>query len=773
MKWRWKMALAFAAVSALVVLLVGFSDDEVQRAAEQTRRDLRKAGFKTELSEFDFSATPEEQRRAAVLAPALRGPRPSALGEEPNLLPAIGTNAALVLWQQPALTTRSGGDLWSLLEESLDTERTFLDRAREAALAGPIRFHLDSSQGTSMLLPHLASLKSTLQSLSRRTLLDLHAGRRDEAWTNLLAATRLVTAWDTEPVEICQGVRVACASLAFNATWQVLQAEGSTDDQLARLQQEWSSVGFLARLPEAAAFERATWAAACRTERQQPLTRPAIPVGEWLTSPWGSFNGLLYYVRQIRYRHHGSFDDERDLLLHYRDREQELRLALNRTGWLDMRQLPVAVPPPPVRPKRSGSSALDMLRTRQRILQHTGSGQTLLERAVEAESRRRVLVTAIALERYRVRHGSLPKSLAELAPDLVPAVPVDFIDGQPLRYQPQSDGHFVLYSVGLDGRDDGGTLAQPKAAGYAGMPGPHSGPAPADLVWPRPASASEVAEHDRRVQEAQASRRRQAEAAEEIARQREEADRRATVQRLLAAPAAGSGPEPTVRGRPLSELLRNPATAGESKPNLREMLTLRAVGGQEDPGIAAFELPISYAALTNLSLLRLLVDTEPGREARGARGEFQECARATNGNCLLLWNTLYDPPGQHALLAHLQYDRRGRDDSADLTGPVLPFVSSNVFYFDDPMAAEFGPKGAFLSARLAGTNATYSIELKSPTGEHITTLRGTSTNGLIRAHWDLVDDQGRKYTNESIETTWQVTLTEPETPPPPATHPPP
>jgi hypothetical protein len=89
------------------------------------------------------------------------------------------------------------------------------------------------------------------------------------------------------------------------------------------------------------------------------------------------------------------------------------------------------------------------------------------------------------------------------------------------------------------------------------------------------------------------------------------------------------------------------------------------------------------------------------------------------------------------------------------------------------MAAEFGPKGAFLSARLAGTNATYSIELKSPTGEHITTLRGTSTNGLIRAHWDLVDDQGRKYTNESIETTWQVTLTEPETPPPPATHPPP
>jgi hypothetical protein len=284
-------------------------------------------------------------------------------------------------------------------------------------------------------------------------------------------------------------------------------------------------------------------------------------------------------------------------------------------------------------------------------------------------------------------------------------------------------------------------------------------------VWPRPASAGETAEHDRRVEEAQASRRRQAEAEEEVARQREEADRHATVQRLLASSTGTPKPEPVLRGRPLSELLRNPGTAGDSKPSLREMLTLRPVGWQDDPGIAAFELPISYAALTNLSVLRLLVDTEPGREARGARGEFQECARATNGNCLLLWNTLYDPPGQHALLAHLQYDRRGRDDSADLTGPVLPFVSSNVFYFDEPMATTFGPRGAFFSARLAGTHATFSIELKSPTGEHLTTLRGTSTNGLVRAHWDLIDDQGRKYTNESFESTIQVTL--PDSAPPP------
>ncbi|MDB5296266.1 MAG: hypothetical protein JWO31_2249 [Phycisphaerales bacterium] len=68
------------------------------------------------------------------------------------------------------------------------------------------------------------------------------------------------------------------------------------------------------------------------------------------------------------------------------------------------------------------------------------------------------LVTAIALELYRRRHGAYPPTLDALVPDLLPAVPVDRVAGGPIRYK-LMNGKPVLYSVGIDGDDDGGRMA--------------------------------------------------------------------------------------------------------------------------------------------------------------------------------------------------------------------------------------------------------------------------------------------------------------------------
>ena len=43
-------------------------------------------------------------------------------------------------------------------------------------------------------------------------------------------------------------------------------------------------------------------------------------------------------------------------------------------------------------------------------------------------------------------------------PDLLATVPIDPIDGKPLRFRRLADG-VVIYSVGQDGRDDGGEIA--------------------------------------------------------------------------------------------------------------------------------------------------------------------------------------------------------------------------------------------------------------------------------------------------------------------------
>jgi hypothetical protein len=73
-------------------------------------------------------------------------------------------------------------------------------------------------------------------------------------------------------------------------------------------------------------------------------------------------------------------------------------------------------------------------------------------------ARGRCAVAAVAAERYRLRHGAWPSSLAALTPDLLQDVPADPFDGRPLRYKRLVDG-VVIYSVSLDTADNGGTLS--------------------------------------------------------------------------------------------------------------------------------------------------------------------------------------------------------------------------------------------------------------------------------------------------------------------------
>lgn len=75
----------------------------------------------------------------------------------------------------------------------------------------------------------------------------------------------------------------------------------------------------------------------------------------------------------------------------------------------------------------------------------------------------------VGLAMFRARHGAYPDSLDELAPEILAAPPVDPLHGLPFGYRTLSedpDGRpYLLYSFGLDRRDDGGReLADDRAA---------------------------------------------------------------------------------------------------------------------------------------------------------------------------------------------------------------------------------------------------------------------------------------------------------------------
>jgi hypothetical protein len=79
----------------------------------------------------------------------------------------------------------------------------------------------------------------------------------------------------------------------------------------------------------------------------------------------------------------------------------------------------------------------------------------------------RCAMAGVAAERYRIKHGQWPRALTDLIKEgLLPVVPTDPGDGRPLRYKVLPDG-VLIYSVGIDGVDNGGALNRenPAAAG--------------------------------------------------------------------------------------------------------------------------------------------------------------------------------------------------------------------------------------------------------------------------------------------------------------------
>jgi hypothetical protein len=75
----------------------------------------------------------------------------------------------------------------------------------------------------------------------------------------------------------------------------------------------------------------------------------------------------------------------------------------------------------------------------------------------ERTAQLRSLLVLLAVERYRLKMGQWPPKLDDLKPDLLADGPADPYDGKLLRYVKRADG-VTVYSVGPNGRDDGGTL---------------------------------------------------------------------------------------------------------------------------------------------------------------------------------------------------------------------------------------------------------------------------------------------------------------------------
>jgi hypothetical protein len=606
-----------------------------------------------------------------------------------------------------------------------------LDSAAAAALSGPFGFNLNADHGISILLPHLPGLKHFTEMFAGRSMVALRDGDPDAAWTNLLAATRVVTAWQVEPTEVSQNTRFNCLRTVYNLTWQALQAGKWSDARLAQLQREWESLDVFKPLPDTIAFLGASYVALLQRE-------------------------------DVAY----SDENETGLLVFYHDRELEMRRVLQTESWAQIRLLPditsatFAFPPGTNLPPR-----LRMLMESRRFsMAYSGGSVGLAGRAAEAEARRRLVITAIALERFHVQHGAYPQSLDALVPDLLKTLLLDFMNGQPMHYSLNGNEYFILYSVGLDGSDDGGKMLALSDDTPSIRQGTQRDP---DIVWPYPASAAQanayVADKAKRMEEAlAAAQKRGADHEAEV-----EAARRAATKELLNNPkyrkttwtgGESEGGELLYKGQPITQLFRN--TNSLSSPPLTQdtFLTLTPVVIGNEPQIIAYQVPIAYDRLTNnpRAHLSLLMDSSPDDNFENET-ELSGCERATNGDSLLVWNTAFEKPGLHAMQALLTLPTDDVDHELEIKGPALAFLSTNLCQFNADSSL-FSDTGANIFARVAESNAIFSIEIKTRAGNHVKTFTGGTTNGVIALEWDLVDDGGVRYTNNSFTSYFHITV---------------
>jgi hypothetical protein len=132
-----------------------------------------------------------------------------------------------------------------------------------------------------------------------------------------------------------------------------------------------------------------------------------------------------------------------------------------------------------------------------------GDTRTLVRNTVvrlgSAKIARQLAITGCALQRAKIRDGQYPATLKELVPQFVAAMPIDPVDGAPVRYRVNPDGSFLLYSVGENGVDEGGD-SEPDAQLENRYSAANSSrrmrwsyiTRGRDWVWPQPATESEI-----------------------------------------------------------------------------------------------------------------------------------------------------------------------------------------------------------------------------------------------------------------------------------------
>ncbi|MBN2022158.1 MAG: hypothetical protein JW809_05145 [Pirellulales bacterium] len=402
--------------------------------------------------------------------------------------------------------TKARDDAWSQLDEA--KSRPWSSRefpalaewlaANDAPLAlvveaskRPRRYDpLCCSEGIpliAVLLPAIQHYRNVALALCARAMLRLDEGRVDDAWRDLLSVHRLARLVGQGPTLVDALVATSVEEMACAADQALLQHARLAPGQLARIREDLDRLPAMpARADKIDSAERFTYldnVFVCSREGLASLGQvpDMVKLPDGSTLELSEWKGLKKTIHSL-VRHGAGTEIDWDVVL---------RLGNSWYDWIAgaYRQ--------PTRAQRR--EALRKLTDDLAALRRTAEDAESLDKLIAADPRKalserlgQVLLVmfiddfpstagaddrqtmrselnelGFALAAYRANRGAYPAKLTDLVPKYVAEVPKDlFTDGEP-HYRTEGDG-FVLYSVGVNGRDDGAKSYKdgPKENGY-------------------------------------------------------------------------------------------------------------------------------------------------------------------------------------------------------------------------------------------------------------------------------------------------------------------
>jgi hypothetical protein len=472
--------LRIAAVLVLVVAVLVLRASKPQVPSEIYKAALKAQGEKLTFAELTAARKPGSYASMKAVVAQIELLTNSWLSPGSlELRKAVAPGQVDPCWKRPAPVNNNGGRMsdWNQFSKEMARVAPQLALIREALLepdpdAGPPTGIFGGRR------VNFVAMRLAAQWLAAAAVCQLHEGHLEEALQNIEALARLAAAHRDEYTLVSQMIRVAISGLGLYVTWEALQAPGWTEPELARLQQAWQGINLLDAVETGLVGERAggieMWTTVRGPKARQLLALFGRPAGTTLKDQaelWFQ-NHLLLPVYKLT-----SID--RDELFYLQSMQAALvtiRSLKARQPWMEARI-----------PQDQALTNLSRLSAPAGQIRYWLSSLAIpnYSRAAETglrnETERQMTLTAIALARFRLAHGSFPRDLSELSPVLLAQPPYDPMSGKALHYRPGPAGEFLLYSIGLDGVDDGGNPGADSSTNRFGFWDGR------DAVWPWPA----------------------------------------------------------------------------------------------------------------------------------------------------------------------------------------------------------------------------------------------------------------------------------------------